>query len=116
MATLRGVLLMTRDVGAAVEFYSRGLGLGVVSHQPGNWAELSGGPINVMIRQVDSEALRATAYSPFLNFTVNDFDTTLYRLLGMGATLDGPVKHPHHGKVAALRAPDGHMIGLQESQ
>ena len=32
----------------------------------------------------------------------------------MGASLDGPIKYPEHGKVASLRAPDGHMIGLYE--
>lgn len=46
---------------------------------------------------------------------MTDFDNTIYRLLKMGAVLDGPIKHPVHGKVAALRAPDGHMIGLYET-
>ena len=41
-------------------------------------------------------------------------DKTIYKLLEMGAILDGPIKYPSHGKVAALRSPDGHMIGLFE--
>ena len=32
----------------------------------------------------------------------------------MGAVLDGPIKYPSHGKVASVRSPDGHMIGLFE--
>jgi hypothetical protein len=39
------------------------------------------------------------------------------RCLGLGAVLDGAIKYPPGGaKVAALRAPDGHMIGLVEEQ
>ena len=41
-------------------------------------------------------------------------DKTIYKLLEMGAILDGPIKYPTHGKVASLRSPDGHMIGLFE--
>ena len=43
-------------------------------------------------------------------------DSTVARLIGLGAELDGPIKYPPHGKVAALRSPDGHMIGLYEEQ
>lgn len=32
----------------------------------------------------------------------------------LGARLDGPVRHETTGKAAALRAPDGHMVGLYE--
>lgn len=32
----------------------------------------------------------------------------------MGAHLDGPIQYPAHGKVASLRSPDGHMIGIYE--
>lgn len=53
MAVLRGVLLLTRDVGAAVEFYSRGLGMSVIAQQANSWAELDGGPLKVMVRQVE---------------------------------------------------------------
>ena len=30
------------------------------------------------------------------------------------ALLHGPIKYPVQGKVAAVRAPDGHMLGLFE--
>ncbi|ONK75830.1 uncharacterized protein A4U43_C03F21010 [Asparagus officinalis] len=35
-------------------------------------------------------------------------------LAPLGAELDGPIKHEIHGKVAALRCIDGHMLGLYE--
>ena len=41
-------------------------------------------------------------------------DSTIVQLIQMGASLDGAIKYEVHGKVAALRAPDGHMIGLYE--
>jgi len=46
---------------------------------------------------------------------VRDLDAVLPKLLALGAHLDGPVKHHHaFGKVAAVRAPDGVMLGLYE--
>ena len=53
-------------------------------------------------------------YSPFLNFNVDDMDMIVGRCVQMAADLDGPIQYPAMGKVAALRAPDGNMIGLYE--
>lgn len=41
-------------------------------------------------------------------------DQTIVRVLSMGGTLDGPIKYPAQGKVACVRAPCGHMLGLFE--
>ena len=41
-------------------------------------------------------------------------DTTVPRLLMMGASLDGSIKYQAYGKVAAVRSPDGHMLALIE--
>lgn len=46
-----------------------------------------------------SEAACTTGYSPFLSFNVEGFDEMLPRLLQLGASLDGPIKHPSFGKV-----------------
>mmetsp|Transcript_27021 Transcript_27021/g.48757 ORF Transcript_27021/g.48757 Transcript_27021/m.48757 type:complete len:142 (-) Transcript_27021:266-691(-) len=127
-------LLMVRGsngVAAAVNFYQNGLGMAVVRHTD-NWAELTcpvgtskttitmaqdvSEPINfhLSIQACESEAQLGVGYSPFLSFDVDDMDTTVARCAQMGANLDGPIQYPAHGKVAALRAPDGHMIGLYE--
>mmetsp|Transcript_31369 Transcript_31369/g.59662 ORF Transcript_31369/g.59662 Transcript_31369/m.59662 type:complete len:151 (-) Transcript_31369:338-790(-) len=135
-------LLMVRGsngVATAVNFYQNGLGLYVVRHTD-NWAELtcpvigsssssssslsnpnasSSGhnePINfhLSIQACESESQLSVGYSPFLNFDVEDMDMTVARCAQMGANLDGPIQYPAHGKVAAMRAPDGHMIGLYE--
>jgi len=129
-------LLMVRGsngVAAAVNFYQNGLGMNIVRHTD-EWAELQcpvGQPsssslgntssaqpqtnnFNLTIQACESEALLGVGYSPFLNFDVDDMDMTVARCVQMGAHLDGPIQYPAHGKVAALRCPSGHMIGLYE--
>ena len=130
-AVLRHVLLLQRDVPAAAKFYQEGLGL-VVKVCTERWAELSDGraptgvgvggdssrappgPTVIALKAVEGEAQRTTGYSPLLSFTVSDMDVTVNNLLRAGAVLDGPIKYPVQGKVAAMRAPDGHMLGLFE--
>jgi catechol 2,3-dioxygenase-like lactoylglutathione lyase family enzyme len=129
-AILRNVLLLQRNVPAAAEFYQQGLGL-IVTKCTESYAELGDGldeqgkPVDphdakarprtvLALKAVGTEAFLTTGYSPFLNFTVQDMDTTVNNMLRMGAVLDGPIKYPAQGKVAAMRVPDGHMIGLYE--
>lgn len=125
-------LLMVRGsngVATAVDFYEKGLGMTIIRHTD-NWAELvcpvvgsshpsimeasMGTNFHLSIQASESEASLAVGYSPFLNFDVDDMDSIVARCVKMGASLDGPIQYPAHGKVAALRAPDGHMIGLYE--
>ena len=126
-------LIMVRGstgVAAAVNFYQNGLGMALVRHTD-DWAELTCpvGPsssntnidtapsqinFHLSIQSSDSEAQLSAGYSPFLNFDVDDMDMIVARCVQMGANLDGPIQYPAMGKVAALRAPDGHMIGLYE--
>eukprot|EP00894_Picocystis_sp_ML_P002966 jgi/Pico_ML_1/53483/g4020.t1 len=79
------------------------------------WAELEAGSARIAFKKVDSEAHRTSGYTPFLSFDVADMDATVPKLLQLGATLDGPIKYHAHGKVAAMRAPDGPMISLFEA-
>mmetsp|Transcript_21907 Transcript_21907/g.74463 ORF Transcript_21907/g.74463 Transcript_21907/m.74463 type:complete len:120 (-) Transcript_21907:64-423(-) len=116
MAALRHVLLLQRDVPRAARFYAEGLGLGVRVCTE-RWAELDPGTPGgtpLALKQADCEAVLSAGYSPLLSFDVADLDSTVSRMLRLGATLDGPIKYPPKGKVAALRGPDGHMIGLHE--
>jgi hypothetical protein len=63
-----------------------------------------------------NEASVSTGYSPLLVFEVapDSLDSTIASCLQAGAHLDGPLQYPAHGKVATMRTPDGHMIGLYE--
>ncbi|CAI5995592.1 unnamed protein product [Closterium sp. NIES-64] len=59
----------------------------------------------------------AHGFSPLLSFSVRgegEFDSTLLRMLRLGAVMDGAVVHIPQGRVAALRAPDGPMLSLVE--
>lgn len=38
-------------------------------------------------------------YSSLLSFTVTDINSTVTKLMTLGAELDGPIKHEIHGKV-----------------
>mmetsp|Transcript_31178 Transcript_31178/g.43214 ORF Transcript_31178/g.43214 Transcript_31178/m.43214 type:complete len:120 (+) Transcript_31178:183-542(+) len=112
-ATLKYIMLLQKDVPKAVRFYNEGLGL-KVNCVTERWAELQSGNFKIALKAAEGEAFISTGYSPFLSFDVDDMDATVQKLLQLGASLDGPIKYPTHGKVAALRAPDGHMIGLHE--
>ncbi|KAG2382095.1 hypothetical protein C9374_005887 [Naegleria lovaniensis] len=112
-SVLKNIMLLIKDVPKSVKFYSEGLGM-QVNHVSEHWAELQSGQIKVCLNKVEGEAACTTGYSPFLCFDVTQMDKTIYKLIEMGAVLDGPIKYPAHGKVASLRSPDGHMVGLFE--
>lgn len=41
-------------------------------------------------------------------------DQTIPKLMQLGAALDGAIRYEPYGKIAAVRSPDGHMLGLFE--
>jgi catechol 2,3-dioxygenase-like lactoylglutathione lyase family enzyme len=101
-------------VNKAVDFFHNGLGLSVLRHSD-EWAELCcGRSFTLNLQAVSNEAQLSVGYSPLLSFEVLDMDSTISKCAQLGAHLDGPIQYPAHGKVAAMRTPDGHMIGLYE--
>jgi len=128
-ARLSRVILMVRGsegIASAVHFYSQAIGL-QVSRVTDDWAELSSSSssssssnnnsgITLSLQAVHSshEAQLSTGYSPWITFEVEAMDQTVTRAIQAGAHLDGPIQYPAHGKVAVLRSPDHHMIGLYE--
>eukprot|EP00898_Chlorokybus_atmophyticus_P000224 jgi/Chlat1/1201/Chrsp115S00741 len=124
-AAVRGVTLVVRDVAAAARFYCEALGAPLLvcgeryaelgSGGSGSVAAPSDGVgVRVALLRGECEAQCSAGYSPLLEFRVVDLDAALTRALAMGAAMDGPLQHLPHGKLAALRAPDGHMVGLYE--
>lgn len=106
----------------ALEFYSTGLGLQVV-RATDEWADMRTTPapgstsqqsLSICLRAVTSEAQVTTGYSPLLQFQVENMDDVIAKCVQLGGNLDGPIQYPAHGKIAALRSPDGHMIGIYE--
>ncbi|KAH0653952.1 hypothetical protein KY289_031630 [Solanum tuberosum] len=78
------------------------------------WAELQSGPLKLALMHSSSDIVVQKGYSSLLSFTVDDINNSVTKLLALGAELDGPIKYEIHGKVAALRCVDGHMLGLYQ--
>ncbi|MEO0854481.1 MAG: VOC family protein, partial [Cyanobacteria bacterium J06648_11] len=47
-----------------------------------------------------------------LSFNVEDIHAALAELEAVGGTLEGTIREPSFGKVAAVRSPEGHLISL----
>ncbi len=103
------IILMVKDVAAATKFYSEGLGLKVKMSSPG-WAELDANGTTLALHAAEADGQSGEA--PILSFQVDDILTTISHLESMGASLDGRVREPSFGKVAAMKAPDGTKISL----
>jgi hypothetical protein len=72
--------------------------------------------IHLQAASLSNEAAVSTGYSPILVFQVTGgtLNSTVAKCVQAGAHLDGPLQYPAHGKVAVMRSPHGHMIGLYE--
>eukprot|EP00045_Choanoeca_perplexa_P003480 m.31391 g.31391 ORF g.31391 m.31391 type:complete len:123 (-) comp12068_c0_seq1:1025-1393(-) len=120
MSRLRAALLLVRDLEATHRFMEQGLRLPVLAKMDSQviYGDLEGNGADVIIQSVEmgSEAPLSIGYSPFLNFHVQEFDETMYRLIEHGARMDGAVKYNPSSKTATFRAPDGFMIGIFEEQ
>ncbi|MGF1520348.1 MAG: VOC family protein [Nodosilinea sp.] len=107
-AEFKHVMLMVKDVMAAVKFYNEGLGLTVKMASPG-WAELDAGGTTIAMHAASEIE---TGSSPILSFHVDDVHSAVATLESMGAALEGRIREPSFGKVAAMRTPDGHLLSL----
>lgn len=105
----RHLMLMVKDVPSTVKFYSEGLGLAVTKASP-TWAELDASGTTIALHRV--EETPQTGSSPILSFVVEDVYGAIAALESLGATLEGRVREPSFGRVAAVRTPDGHLLSL----
>ncbi|KAI9914188.1 hypothetical protein PsorP6_006250 [Peronosclerospora sorghi] len=114
---LRQLMVLRRDLAKSKRFYQEGLGLKLLRFSD-TFAEFytqTGVPLCVTLAQSnDFPTACSGGYSPFLNFDIPDLSDAVPRLLMLGAIMYVPIKYPAHGKTAALRSPDGVMIGLYE--
>eukprot|EP00658_Telonema_sp_P-2_P038297 TRINITY_DN27507_c0_g1_i1.p1 TRINITY_DN27507_c0_g1~~TRINITY_DN27507_c0_g1_i1.p1 ORF type:complete len:135 (+),score=38.15 TRINITY_DN27507_c0_g1_i1:182-586(+) len=112
---LRSVMLLVRptQLASSIKFFNEGLGLPLLAASD-TFAELETGSSRLILQAAHEEAACSTGYSPMLKFEVSDLDSAIPELIMRGGILDGPIKYPRHGKVAALRTPDGHMIAVHE--
>ncbi|KAK8476722.1 hypothetical protein V6N11_072696 [Hibiscus sabdariffa] len=114
-ASFRWLPQLHKDVPKAAKFYSQGLDF-TVNICTLRWAELHSGPLKLALMQspCDNVMQNGHSHTSVLSFTVNDINSTVTKLMALGAELDGPIKYEIHGKVAAVRCIDGHMVGLYE--
>ncbi|XP_054777362.1 uncharacterized protein LOC129285634 [Prosopis cineraria] len=112
-ASFRWILQLHKDVPKAARFYAEGLDF-TVDVCTLRWAELRSGPLKLALMYSPSNHGLQEGYSSLLSFTVTDINSTVTKLMSLGAELDGPIKHEIHGKVAAMRCIDGHVLGLYE--
>jgi predicted enzyme related to lactoylglutathione lyase len=105
----RHIMLMIKDVSAAVKFYQEGLGLTVVNASQ-NMAELDANGTKIIIHGSENQA--EVGGSPILSFHVENLQETIAKLESLGASLQGRVREPSFGKVAAMRSPEGHLLSL----
>tara|TARA_B100001769_G_C21698972_1_gene385979 strand:+ start:178 stop:582 length:405 start_codon:yes stop_codon:yes gene_type:complete len=122
---LRHILLLQRDVPLAAAFYERALGLRVTvctetyaelaSESPSD-STASNAPIgaSLALQRADAESQLTPGYSPIIHFEVDDIQARVNAALSLGGRLDGKIQYETHGAVAAVRAPDGHTIGMYE--
>jgi predicted enzyme related to lactoylglutathione lyase len=108
-AQFKHVMLMVPDVAASVKFFSEGLGLTVKMSSPG-WAELDADGTTIALHLARGQ--QEVAQSPILSFVVEDVVATVATLEELGATLNGEIREPSFGKVAAMNTPEGHMVSL----
>jgi catechol 2,3-dioxygenase-like lactoylglutathione lyase family enzyme len=105
----RHIMLMIQDVPAAVKFYQEGLGLTVVKASP-NMAELDANGTKIIIHGAENQT--EAGGTPILSFHVDNLLETIAKLESLNASLQGRVREPSFGKVAAMRSPEGHLISL----
>lgn len=55
--------------------------------------------LNFLKSFVDSDIVSQKGYSSMLSFTVTDINSSVTKLMALGAELDGPIKYEIHGKV-----------------
>ncbi len=107
-AQFKHVMLMVKDVKAAVQFYSEGLGLPVKVVSPA-WGEVDADGTTIAFHMAEDPGAGS---SPILSFHVEDVHAALAKLEERGAALEGRIREPSFGKVAAVRTPDGHLLSL----
>uniref|UniRef100_A0A804R3U1 Lactoylglutathione lyase / glyoxalase I family protein n=1 Tax=Zea mays TaxID=4577 RepID=A0A804R3U1_MAIZE len=82
--------------------------------RPPEWRSSDRVAVRGSVGLCQSNLASQRVYSSMLSFTVPDINSAVSKLMALGAELDGPIKYEIHGKVAALRCIDGHMLGLYE--
>lgn len=105
-------VLAVQNLGAATEYYTGVLGMGIDFTAPG-WAFLSRGAFRLMLGEcADAMPAHETGdHSYFVYVTVEGIDELYEELVGNGATLTQQLADKPWGmREFGVRTPDGHRI------
>lgn len=109
---VEGIVLYSRDLARAKEFYHGLLGLPVLLEEA-NVTHFDAGSVRLAIHRYPIEGPRE-APEGFVVFAVDDLATVYEELRRKGAEFLGPPANRAYGRVAYLHDPEGHEIGLLE--
>lgn len=121
---LRQIVLSVRNPVKSSHFFRDVLGVRI-KHSTPDFVELDLSPPIVMTASdtsstdlppdsagIGSGSNIGSSSAPILTFTVADMDACIPLALGLGGALDGKILRHAYGTVAAMRTPDGTLIGL----
>lgn len=109
---VEGIVLYSKDLGRAKEFYHGVLGLPVLLEES-NVIHFDAGSVRLAIHRYPLEGPRE-APEGFVVFAVENLATAYEDLRRKGAEFLGPPANRPYGRVAYLHDPEGHEIGLLE--
>jgi catechol 2,3-dioxygenase-like lactoylglutathione lyase family enzyme len=106
------VYYWTRDLDAAVAFYTEVVGLSLVRREGTGWAELEAPPIRLALHHADDDR---RAGSGTVVFRVDDLDAARWALEQRGASFDAHVGEVEgFARFATFRDPDGNPLQIIE--
>lgn len=112
LGPLDHVYYWTRDMDAAVAFYTDVVGLSLIRRQGSGWAELEATPIRLALHGTEDAELPR---SGTVVFRVDDLDEARWTLEEKGATFEAHVGEVEgFARFATFRDPDGNPIQIIE--
>jgi lactoylglutathione lyase len=109
---LEGIVLYSQDLDRAKTFYRDLLGLPLLLEED-HVIHFDAGTVRLAIHRYPTGGVREGPEG-FLVFAVESLTATYEELHRRGAEFLGPPVHRPYGRVAYLRDPEGHEIGLLE--
>jgi predicted enzyme related to lactoylglutathione lyase len=106
------ILIFARDMDKMLRFYRDTLGL-KVRFANAHFAELAAGGGAGIALHAGLEPSASTDGDVMIEFTVDDIETCARLLSERGVKVD-PIRTETFGKIAQLRDPEGHRIGLEQ--
>ncbi|MGI3198918.1 VOC family protein [Streptomyces sp. GLT-R25] len=113
------VRYLVDDVQAAIDFYTTHLGFTLHSHPAPAFADVTRGPLRLLLSGPASSGARATpsglgAGGNRIHLAVDDLDAEIDRLRGAGLTFLSDVVSGPGGRQILLTDPAGNLIELFE--